>query len=342
MSSSGDALERRLAAYRPLVLEEMRAIVGEERSGLYAWMRYHLGWEDEQGNAVDASPGKLLRPMALLLTTEALGGRPEQAAPAAAAVQLVHDFSLLHDDVEDGSERRRDRPTLWTFAGTAQAINTGDGMYTLARLALQRLREQGVSDARVLATMAELDRACARLVEGQYLDLSFEGRTELTREDYLAMIEGKTAALFAASFAIGAVLAGATEPALGAVRAFGLHVGLAFQAVDDLLGIWGEPQVTGKPVGDDLRTRKMTYPVISALQGGAPALAAAYRQAPGEPLDVAALSQEIEEVGGQAATEALAAEQIEAALDELGRLPIGADQRPLFEALARLASAREA
>ena len=341
--SAASAFEQRLAAYQPLIVDEMRAVVGDDPSGLYTWMRYHLGWEDEQGRAVEASPGKLLRPAALLLVAETHGGSLVQAIPAAAAVQLVHDFSLIHDDIEDGSTQRRGRSTLWTFAGAAQAINTGDGLYTLARLSLLRLRERGVEERRVLDAIAELDRACLRLVEGQYRDISFEGRSDVGRDDYLAMIEGKTAALLAAAFALGGLLAGTSEPAVEALREFGLRVGLAFQAIDDVLGIWGDPAITGKPAGDDLISRKMTYPVISALKSGAaPSLAAAYRQAPGDPLDIAALGKEIEAAGGRAATEQLADQQTAAAAAALGRLPIGADERALFEAFAVVATAREA
>ena len=343
MTGRGGALSRRIEAYRPLVVAEMRAVVGDDSAGLFAWMRYHLGWEDREGRPTDGSPGKLLRPAAVMMAAEACGQDLAKAAPAAAAVELVHNFSLLHDDVEDESERRRGRPTVWTFAGTAQAINAGDGMYTVARLALHRLLDAGVDEGRVLAAMRELDDACLRLVEGQYLDLSFEGRTEVTREQYLEMVEGKTAALFAASFAIGAHVAGASGSAVGALREYGRRVGLAFQAVDDLLGIWGDPAVTGKPVGDDLASRKMTYPVVAALSAGAaPALEAAYRGPRDEPLDVPALAAAIEAASGRAAAEALAAEEVERALAAIEPLPLGADERALFEEYAALATAREA
>ena len=343
MTGRGGALGHRIEAYRPLVVAEMQAAVGDDPAGLFAWMRYHLGWEDREGRPTDGSPGKLLRPAALMMAAEACGQDLAKAAPAAAAAELVHNFSLLHDDIEDESERRRGRPTVWTFAGTAQAINAGDGMYTIARLALHRLLDAGVDERRVLAAMRELDDACLRLLEGQYLDLSFEGRTEVTHEQYLEMIEGKTAALFCASFAIGAHLAGAPGSAVAALREYGRRVGLAFQAVDDLLGIWGDPAVTGKPVGDDLASRKMTYPVIGALAtGAATALEAAYHGPRDEPLDVPALAAAIEAAGGRAATEALAAEQVERALAVLEPLPLGADERVLFEEYAALATAREA
>ena len=140
-------LEARGERYRPLVQREMRTVVGDAPEPLYAWMRYHLGWENREGRPVTASPGKMLRPLALLLATELCGGRVEQAVPAAAAVELIHNFSLLHDDVEDRSDTRRGRETVWTFAGAAHAINAGDGMFTLAHLAMDRLAAAGVDAA---------------------------------------------------------------------------------------------------------------------------------------------------------------------------------------------------
>ena len=336
------ALDDRLALYRPHIVREMRAIVGEDRASLYSWMRYHLGWEDPEGNPAETSPGKLLRPASLLLAAEALGGTLEQALPAAAAVQLVHDFSLLHDDIEDESETRRGRATLWTITGIAQAINSGDGMYTLSRLALLRLPDRGLDAQRTLEVISELEHACLRLIEGQQLDISFEDRSSVTRDEYLAMIEGKTAALLAACFAIGARVAGAPEASVDAMREFGRRSGLAFQAADDLLGIWGDPAVTGKPVGDDLISRKQTYPVIAAIESGeAPALEAAYREPSGAPIDIAALAAEIEAAGARSATEAMAAEQVEAALSALAPLAVG-DDRALFSELAELLAARDA
>ena len=334
------SLEQRAGRYRPLVIDEMRAVVGDSGADLFAWMRYHLGWEEADGQpSAHASGGKMLRPVALLLAAELVGGSAEEALPAAAAVELVHNFSLLHDDVEDESHRRRDRAALWTLTGTAQAINTGDGMFTLARLAMHRLFDRGVEERRAIEAIRELDEACLRLVEGQYLDLLFEARQVVTRDEYLAMASGKTAAMFAAPFAIGALLGGADGRTVSALREFGRRVGLAFQAVDDVLGIWGDPAVTGKPVGDDLRSRKMTYPVIVALESGgdeASRLARAYveRGQPGE--DVTPIAELVERLRGRAETEALAAEQEQAALSAL---EAGGLERDAIAACAEFARA---
>ena len=332
--STLDTFEGRGARYRPLVQREMRAAIGDAPDApgahgpFYAWMRYHLGWEDGAGRPVEASPGKMLRPLGLLLATELCGGRAEQAVAAAAAVELVHNFSLLHDDIEDRSDRRRGRETVWTFAGVAHAINAGDGMLMLAHLAMYRLAAAGVDSARTGAASRELHLACLRLVEGQYLDISFEGRVDVTLEEYLRMAEGKTAAMFAAPFAIGAILAGADPRVVDAYREFGRRAGLAFQAVDDLLGIWGDPVVTGKPVGDDLGSYKMTYPVIVAMgAAGGDRLRTAYQDRPGPHRpgadragpapDVPALRALVEAAGARATTEAMAAAEVDAALDAL-------------------------
>ena len=311
-------LDQRGERYAPLVQREMRAVVGDAPEAMYGWMRYHLGWEDRNGRAVAASPGKMLRPLALLLATELCGGRVEQAVPAAAAVELVHNFSLLHDDVEDRSDTRRGRDTVWTFAGVAHAINAGDGMFTLAHLAMYRLAGLGVDSARMVAASRELHQACLRLVEGQYRDISFEERSDVTLEEYLQMAQGKTAAMFAAPFAIGALLAGASAPVVDAYREFGRRVGLAFQAVDDVLGIWGDPAVTGKPVGDDLASRKMTYPVIVAMSGpDGERLRAAYADRSVSSADVPALRALVEAADARAITEQMAVREEQAALAAL-------------------------
>jgi geranylgeranyl diphosphate synthase type I len=315
-----DTLATRAERYRALVREEMRTVVGDSPDGLYAWMRYHLGWEDIEGHPEQASGGKLMRPVAVLLAAEACGARPEQAVAAAAAVELVHNFSLLHDDVEDRSDFRRGRANLWTFAGVAQAINTGDGMFTVARLATYRLLDAGVPAERAVLAMRELDEACLRLVEGQYLDISFETRIDVTQDEYWQMAAGKTAAMFAAPFAMGATIAGAEPRTVEAFREFGRHIGLAFQAVDDILGIWGDSAVTGKPVGDDLLSRKMTCPVIAALDAGGDAsmlLRRAYEQPARPDEDVAPLAALVAETGARALTQTMAEREEAAALQAL-------------------------
>jgi geranylgeranyl diphosphate synthase type I len=231
----------------------------------YQMQEYHLGWRDLQLSPSEADPGKLIRPQLVLLACQAAGGDPAQAMPLAAGVQLLHDFTLIHDDIEDNSDTRRGRPTLWSVWGLAQGINAGDGMFVLAHLAIHRLSEAGVPADRTLAVLRRFDEVILAVCEGQYLDLSFEGNLRITPEDYLAMIGRKTAALVAGSCELGAMVAGAPPATVAALAAFGRSVGLAFQIEDDILGIWGAPEVTGKPRAADLYRRKLSLPVVHAL-----------------------------------------------------------------------------
>jgi geranylgeranyl diphosphate synthase, type I len=231
----------------------------------YQLQEYHLGWRDTQLQPAESDPGKLMRPRLVLLACQAAGGDPAQALPLAAGVQLLHDFTLIHDDIEDNSDTRRGRPTLWSLWGLAQGINAGDGMFVLAHLAIHRLSEVGVPPERALAVLRRFDEVILQVCEGQYLDLSFEGNLAITPADYLAMIGRKTAALVAGSCELGALVGGASAADAAALGRFGVSVGLAFQIEDDILGIWGAPEVTGKPRAADLYRRKLSLPVVHAL-----------------------------------------------------------------------------
>ncbi|MEI6664917.1 MAG: polyprenyl synthetase family protein [Chloroflexota bacterium] len=339
-----ESLDARIDRYRPLVLKELRAIVGRDPAGLYAWMRYHMGWEDQSGAAEQASPGKMLRSTAVLLAAELVGGNAHLVAVAGAAVDLVHNFSLLHDDIEDDSATRRGRSTVWTFAGVPQAINTGDGMYTLARLAMHRLTRASVADRLVVAAMAELDEACMRLVEGQYLDMRFEARGDVTLDEYVTMASGKTAAMFAAPFAIGALVGGANSDVVDAFREYGRHVGMAFQVLDDVLDCWGTARQLGKEPGGDLLARKKTYPVLAALEGvgGAErsALAAAYASKAAADEDYRVLAALVEQAGGRAAAEAYVDEQVRLAQAAASRVGLDGAELGLLDEYLQTATGR--
>lgn len=231
----------------------------------YAMQEYHLGWRDEALAPASEDPGKLIRPRLVLLACAAAGGDPEQALPLAAGVQLLHDFSLIHDDIEDNSDARRGRRTLWTIWGLAQGINAGDGMFTLAHLAIHRLVDVGVPAERALAVLRRFDEIILSVCEGQFLDISFEGDLSIGPDDYLAMIGRKTAALIAGAAELGALVAGAPAPTCAALAEFGRSLGLAFQIEDDILGVWGDPERTGKPRAADLYRRKLSLPVVHAL-----------------------------------------------------------------------------
>jgi geranylgeranyl diphosphate synthase type I len=227
--------------------------------------RYHLGWEDERGNPSDAG-GKGLRAGLCLLSCEAAGGDWKIAIPAAAAVELVHSFSLVHDDIQDRDRERHHRPAVWTVWGEAQAINAGDALLALARLALA-----GASvppDTLVRAGRC-LDEATLEMVEGQVLDLEFESCDYVSVDEYLDMVGRKTGALFACSLCLGAIVAGAGDQRVGQFDRLGRKLGVAFQVRDDVLGIWGEAEKTGKPASADLQRRKKSLPVLVALGGSA-------------------------------------------------------------------------
>ncbi len=230
----------------------------------YGLLRYHLGWVDEQLRTVKADAGKRIRARLCLLACEAVGGDPRQALSAAASVELVHNFSLIHDDIQDRSEYRRHRRTVWAVWGGPQAINAGDVMFVLAQLALVG-EEQAAPRVNVKAFQA-LNHACRMLCEGQYLDLDFERRPTITLPDYYGMIERKTAALLEASCRLGALYGGAGDDAVAAISAFGKQLGIAFQMRDDYLGIWGDPKETGKPAADDVASKKKSLPMLFALQ----------------------------------------------------------------------------
>src|SRR3954449_10547384 len=234
-------------------------------AGVYEMIRYHLGLDGSDGRR-----GKRMRPLLGLIAYASIAGDHEAALPGAAAVELGHNFSLVHDDIEDGDTERRHRPTLWTIHGIPQAINTGDALFSLSRIALHRLTDLGFPDATVLRLMRLFDETCLALCEGQYLDIAMSASDDGTSvELYFEMIGRKTAALIAASIEAGAVLATDDEDVIARYRGFGWALGLAFQLNDDLLGIWGPERTTGK-VPSDVVHRKKTLPVLYAHEHAGP------------------------------------------------------------------------
>ena len=264
--------------YLPLLEDELRDALAcrDTLSMYYGMMQYHMGWLDSNLDPTEGPQGKRLRPMLCLLTCEAVGGQVEQAAPAAAAIELVHSFTLIHDDIEDGSSIRRRRTTVWKQWGLAHGINAGDGMLTTAFLKLSQLHDRGVPFQRALRAQRILAETCLAITEGQYMDLAFEAEMDVSLDGYLCMIRNKTAALIACSARLGALVGGADREIVEAYARFGENLGLAYQAIDDILGIWGQEERTGKSAFSDILTRKKTLPIVYALAD--PELRAVYGQ----------------------------------------------------------------
>jgi geranylgeranyl diphosphate synthase, type I len=298
---------------------------------------YHLGWTDVAGAPIHGGGGKAVRPALATLSAQAAGAPAQVGIPGAVAVELVHNFSLVHDDVMDGDTERRHRPTVWAVWGTTSAILTGDALLALAQeVLLDSVSPHRAAAARLLA------EATRHLIRGQVMDVSFERRHDVTMAECLDMVSGKTGALLSASAAIGAVLAGAPDEVVDALAIFGAQLGIAFQLVDDLLGIWGDPAITGKPVYSDLRSRKKSLPVTYALSQDCSAgreLAGWLREpAPGGEDRAADL---VEAAGGRqwAVTEARG--RIAAAEQALSSVPIPAGPRAELAAIAHFIVARE-
>jgi geranylgeranyl diphosphate synthase type I len=265
LTSAADIRLDRLAAQVGEWLRPYVEAPNERVAPFYGMMGYHLGWASPDGDPLTrpAASGKRLRPTLAILTCVALGGEVAAARGPAVAVELVHNFSLVHDDVQDQSEHRHGRETVWHRWGVPQAINVGDALFALAQVALV---EHLDPHARLADALRHLNETCLRLVEGQFLDLHLESVGQISLELYEQMIARKTAALIECACRLGALVAAADRATEAACARFGRELGLAFQLQDDLLGVWGDPAVTGKPSGADIRSRKKSLPMVLALQ----------------------------------------------------------------------------
>jgi len=256
------ALPLSLSRHLPLVEDALRWALPSTTSPLGKMCAYHLGWVSPDGTPTGGSGGKLFRAALTLWSCEACGGEVDWAIPAAAAVELIHNFTLVHDDIQDGDATRRHRPTVWAIWGEAQGINAGDGLFATAYVAL--LAPGPRADRRMRAARA-LSQAVLEVIEGQSLDLALEGRPDTPRSTYVRLITAKTGALLGACLEMGAMLAGAPPRTVTKLRNAGRLLGETFQIRDDWLGSFGDPVRTGKGRTSDLARRKLTYPVVSAF-----------------------------------------------------------------------------
>jgi len=297
--------------------EILRLVEGTDpaTAGVYEMCRYHLGLDGS------GSTGKRMRPLLGLLAYASITGDHHGALPGAAAVELGHNFSLVHDDIEDDDRERHHRPTLWSRHGVPHAINAGDMLFSLSRVALHRLTDLGFSDRKVLRLMRLYDETCVALCEGQYLDMRASESTELMSVDaYFDMIGRKTAALISAGIEAGALLATNDEAVIGRYRAFGWDLGIAFQLNDDLLGIWGLEAATGKEA-TDLARHKKTLPVLYAFETAGPEdrarLAELYADDGLDDGEVREIVDILERTGAREYTRAQARQRRDGALAEL-------------------------
>ncbi len=305
--------------------------------GLHEMLAYHLGWEGE--GAGPEARGKRIRPLLVLLTNEAAGGNWKRVLPAAAAIELIHNFSLVHDDIEDNSPLRRGRPTVWTRWGISQAINTGDAMFILAHLAVLQI-EKTCTRKITLQAAEILQQACLHLTQGQYLDIAFERKHNLTLEAYWAMVEGKTGALLAAATHIGALTARAKPETCQLYREFGRSLGLAFQALDDWLGIWGDAALMGKSADSDLLAGKNSLPVVYGLNQRGP-FYERWIQGPVTPDEVTLLARQLESEGSADYTQKTADQLTRQALKALEQAaPQGDSGEALFTLAKKLLQRR--
>jgi geranylgeranyl diphosphate synthase type I len=313
--------------------EMMQSVVADEQlapyDGLIPMLRYHLGWDEPDPQAAQ---GKRLRPLFLLLTCAAMGGDWRAALPAAASVEILHNFSLIHDDIEDRSDVRRGRATLWSRWGEALAINAGDTMFTLAFQALARLSEACPADVCLQANQILLT-TCLELTGGQHLDIANEQANAISLETYWLTVGGKTAALLAACSKLGALIAGGSAQQIDAMGDFARNIGLSFQAQDDWLGIWGDAQKMGKAAGADLLARKKSLPVVYAL-ANPQQFAQYWFEHAITPANVPILTTMLEEEGAKRFTENQTEQFTQAALRRLDSVRIENDAMQALRALA--------
>ena len=319
--------------YKNSVEQELNRVVPvADNSEAYRLLRYHLGWVDQQGDPMDTSltQGKALRPTLCLFACDALASDYSRALPAAAALELIHNFSLIHDDIQDQDVERRHQPTVWHLWGIPKAMWTGNAMQCTGDLALLDVASQQVTSATAIRVSDILTESYLEMIQGQCMDLDFESRTDIKADEYLYMIACKTGALIRSALQIGAILATEDTATVDAFAEFGNHLGQAFQIRDDYLGIWGDEATLGKATGNenatgkssdnDIRRRKKSYPVVFALERASGQamddLLRIYGQEELEEDDVQRVLAVLDEVGSQEhsqrVTEAAAARALEA------------------------------
>ncbi len=314
LSGTATDVHRVLTDCRTAVVPELRTSMRRLPAPLWRVAGYHFGWLGADGRPVRSGTGKMVRPALTLSSARAVGGASREALPAGGAVELVHNFSLLHDDVMDNDRLRHHRPTVWAVFGVPTAVLAGDALWALALRVLGDCGHPAADDG-----VRELSVALSELTAGQCADMDFERRSDVALGACLSMVAGKTAALLGCACALGALFGGGSAEQVECLRRFGQRVGMAFQFVDDVLGIWGDPAVTGKPARSDLASRKKSLPVVFALSSTTAAgreLAELYQaDRPLTPPELERAATLVDATGGRDWARHEAERQVSAALD---------------------------
>ena len=248
------------------IKKSLRDNLSHQTLDVYDMLRYYMGWADEEGKPHDGMGGKALRPTLCLFACEAAGGNPAFAMPAAVALEFIHNFSLIHDDIQDRDVTRHNRKTLWAIWGDSKAMIAGNVLRVIADDCLHQMLDSGLGYERCLLIADALTQAYLEMIEGQYLDLEYEGRKDISMSDYFNMISRKTGALIRCSFNLGGLVGARDRNVAAAFENSGRALGYVFQIIDDVLGVWGVEKVTGKPVGADIRRKKNSYPLVRAME----------------------------------------------------------------------------
>lgn len=335
-----------LTRHLSLVESGLREAVGDQESQLFGMLRYHLGWADPDGKAAEYDRGKAFRPALCVFTATALGGRPEAALPAAVALELIHNYSLIHDDIQDGDRERRKRATVWAIWGQAEALTAGDAMKAVSDLCTHSLRDAGVRLGNAMQIERILTERCLEMIEGQVMDVTFERRLDVHVDEYLTMISRKTGALISSAMEMGALAANPDPATVEHLAQCGRYLGLTFQLRDDVLGVWGDQSKLGKPVGADIRRRKKAFPALYALERASGASANLlqrlyYSSEEMSDGDVEQVLTVMEAVGAREAAQELAEEQCEKALQEADKVALESWARSELEDLAGFLLRRE-
>ena len=256
--------------YHDSVEVDLRSIIEGSTVSTQSLLMYHMGWKDIDGADANLGRGKSLRSSLCLFSCESIGCDVRTAAPAAAAIELIHNFSLIHDDIQDGDIERRHRPTLWSIWGRAMGLLAGNSMRLHADSTMLNSLSSNVPPDRLIQALVKLTSLYLEMIEGQYLDMDFETQQYVRSDQYLHMTSKKTGALLEAAMYLGAYLGGGNTSQVNALSQYGRLLGISFQARDDFLGIWGDPKLTGKPAGSDIRRRKKSLPVIFCMETANP------------------------------------------------------------------------